>query len=121
MKNTIEYVTVDNNHYLFHSDISFSMFIHPELAKVCGRQSGVDPYYVRKYAYLKDKGFFGEVLPVEFATTLEKSVIENNIAQVPQVSFETTDHCNLNCRYCSLGDLYTFSTVSYTHLTLPTT
>lgn len=109
MKNTIEYVTVDNNHYLFHSDISFSMFIHPELAKVCGRQSGVDPYYVRKYAYLKDKGFFGEVLPVEFATTLEKSVIENNIAQVPQVSFETTDHCNLNCRYCSLGDLYTFS------------
>ena len=70
---------------------------------------GVDPYYVRKYAYLKDKGFFGEVLPVEFATTLEKSVIENNIAQVPQVSFETTDHCNLNCRYCSLGDLYTFS------------
>ena len=75
MKNTIEYVTVDNNHYLFHLDISFSMFIHPELAKVCGRQSGVDPYYVRKYAYLKDKGYIHLVKRNEKTLILKKHCV----------------------------------------------
>ena len=69
----------------------------------------IEPYYDKKYTYLKEKGFFGEAKSIEFGTILEKSVIENNIAQIPQISFETTDHCNLKCSYCSLGDLYTFS------------
>jgi uncharacterized protein len=32
--------------------------------------------------------------------------VKDNIAQTPQIVFETTDFCNLDCSYCSLGDFY---------------
>ena len=109
MKNTIFFSTEKGNTYLHHLDLSLSMWVHPELSKAHKQMFNIEPYYDKKYTYLKEKGFFGEAKSIEFGTILEKSVIENNIAQIPQISFETTDHCNLKCSYCSLGDLYTFS------------
>lgn len=109
MNNTITFFTEENNTYLYNLDLSLSIWIHPELIKAYKQILEVDPYYLRKYNYLKARGFFSEAVPVEFGTVLDESVIKHNIAQVPQISFETTDHCNLNCRYCSLGDLYTFA------------
>ena len=64
-----------------------------------------DPYYIKKYEYLKKHNFFSTVDPVNFGK-IDESVIKNNIAQVPQIVFETTDFCNLNCSYCVFGDFY---------------
>ena len=32
--------------------------------------------------------------------------ITNALANLPQLVFEVTDACNLNCKYCAYGDLY---------------
>ncbi len=39
-------------------------------------------------------------------TYLTAKQIELSIANTPQVVFETTDACNLACKYCLYGDLY---------------
>lgn len=109
MESTIIYSTENNNSYLYSVEHSFSMLIHPELVKAHKKAKDVDSYYLKKYNYLKENDFFGETKPVEFGNVLKEDVIKKNIAQLPEVVFETTDHCNLNCRYCSLGELYTFS------------
>lgn len=109
MKNSIAYSTESSNSYLYNMELSLSMLIHPELMGVSKKTKDVDPYYLRKYEYLNEKGFFGEAKPVDFGNISEETVIKENIVQVPQLVFETTDHCNLNCQYCSLGELYEFS------------
>lgn len=108
MKNTILYSTENGNYYLYHIDLSLSMLIHPELINAYNKSKDVDHYYLKKYEYLKENGFFGEAKSVNFGNVLNESVINENIKQLPQLVFETTDHCNLNCKYCSLGDLYDF-------------
>lgn len=37
---------------------------------------------------------------------LNKEVICNNIRNLTQVTFEVTDACNLQCKYCGYGELY---------------
>jgi uncharacterized protein len=82
--------------------------MHPELKKAHERSTDIDPYYTLKYGYLKEYGLFEKSETVNFETTLDESIVKRNISQTPQVVFETTDHCNLNCTYCSLGELYDF-------------
>lgn len=41
--------------------------------------------------------------PKEFLTT---GIIEHSLVNVPQITFEVTDACNLNCTYCGYGDFY---------------
>ena len=33
-------------------------------------------------------------------------MVEKSFIDTPQIVFETTDLCNLNCTYCALGELY---------------
>lgn len=37
---------------------------------------------------------------------LDKEVILKNIRNLSQVTFEVTDTCNLQCKYCGYGELY---------------
>lgn len=37
---------------------------------------------------------------------LNKEVIYSNIRNLSQVTFEVTDACNLQCKYCGYGELY---------------
>ena len=90
-------------------DLSLSMLIHPELSNIHKKQTNKNPYYSKKYAYLKKQGFFMEAKPIEFKNILEDSAIKENIRRCESIVFETTDCCNLNCQYCSLGELYNFS------------
>lgn len=71
-------------------------------------EESFDPYYFKKYQYLKSHGLFSDTNKIDFED-IEDVSIEDNIKNIEQIVFETTDHCNLNCTYCSLGDLYTFS------------
>lgn len=79
--------------------------MHPEFERAYKHESEVDPYYKRKYEYMKDHGFFSKMESVQFGT-INESVIKDCMSQLPQIVFETTDFCNLNCTYCSLGDFY---------------
>jgi uncharacterized protein len=38
---------------------------------------------------------------------IDDDIIRNSLANTPQITFEITDTCNLNCVYCGYGKLYT--------------
>lgn len=95
----------NKNLYLYDDQSRLSMLAHPELEKASEKSTDVDPYYLKKYAYLKAHGFFTKPKPTKFAA-LEESIVEDNIRNIKQVVFEVTDSCNLNCTYCAFGELY---------------
>lgn len=95
----------NKNIYIYDDQSRLSMLAHPELKKASEKSTDVDPYYLKKYAYLKVHGFFTKPKPTEFAV-LEESIVEDNIKNIRQVVFEVTDSCNLSCTYCAFGELY---------------
>lgn len=105
MRESIIYSTEKHNSYLYDTEHMLQMLIHPELEKADKEKFDVDPYYLKKYNYLKKHGFF-KSNPVEFDITINESEIEDKLKQIKEIVFETTDYCNLKCKYCSLGDLY---------------
>lgn len=82
------------------------MLIHPEFKKANEKTKNADLYYVEKHSYLKNHGFFSESKPPNLKTVINESTVKESITQTAQIVFEVTDFCNLNCIYCSLGELY---------------
>lgn len=105
MKQSFFFTSDNNNLYIYDDQSRLAILSHPELKKAYEKSMDVDPYYLKKYAYLKAHGFFTKPKPTEFAV-LEESVVENNIKNLRQVVFEVTDSCNLSCTYCAFGELY---------------
>ncbi len=108
MNNTIVYSSESDNCYLYDYQHSLSMLIHPDIMKIHNNADNpdIDPYYKKKYYYLKENGFFSQKKASNFLTELSGSIIKNNIIQAKQIVFEVTDSCNLRCTYCILGDCY---------------
>lgn len=64
-------------------------------------------YYYRKYLFLKDCGYFGEPEEEAFPTGyITGDMVEFWLANTGQLTFETTELCNLNCKYCGYGLIY---------------
>ena len=105
MIQSIIYKSANNNSYLYDDQHRLSILTHPEFDKACEKTKDADPYYLRKYAYLKKHGFFAKLKPREFRT-LEESNVSDNIINTRQIVYEVTDSCNLTCTYCALGELY---------------
>ena len=105
MKQSFIHTSENNNLYIYDDRSRLSLLVHPEFEKVHKKSTDVSPYYLRKYEYFKKNGFFEKPKHVRFIK-LEESVVLDNIRNVKQIVFETTDSCNLNCMYCSLGALY---------------
>ena len=87
------------------------MLIHPHLYKICEfpsrlKQMDVDSYYKDKYVYLKNNGFFTKRKVVNLKSELDESIVRDNLSNTPQIVFEVTSGCNLNCFYCAQGELY---------------
>jgi uncharacterized protein len=82
------------------------MLIHPEFEKVSETITDADPYYRRKYAYLRNQGFFAKPKLVNFKTVVDESMIKDSIIQTKQIVFEVTNSCNLKCSYCVQGEFY---------------
>ncbi|WP_370861877.1 radical SAM peptide maturase [Parabacteroides faecis] len=105
MIRTLIHASENDNLYIYDHQFRLSILVHPEFRKAYEGSPDVHPYYLKKYEYLRKQGFFSKSKPVNFGTVNE-SMIKNNMAEVPQIVFETTDFCNLNCTYCALGDVY---------------
>ena len=106
MKESVIYPTENGNLYVYDVRHKFSMLIHPKLSKISEKSAETDPYYLKKYNYLKGQCFLGQAEPSDFETVLDETTIQEKIIQTQQLVFEATDHCNLNCTYCALGELY---------------
>ena len=105
MIQTLFHTSENDNSYIYDQQYRLSILVHPEFRKAYEKSTETDPYYLEKYEYLKNHGFFSKLKPINFGT-IDESIVKNNLVQVPQIVFETTDFCNLNCTYCSLGDIY---------------
>lgn len=99
------HTTENNNFYIFDDQQRLSVLIHPEFLKAYEKSNDIDPYYLKKYEYLKEYGFFTNSKPANFEN-INEAMVRENFLQTPQITFEVTDSCNLNCTYCALGELY---------------
>ena len=96
-------LSTDNGHYYLNDNVSL---LHPELAKsLSDPEAKVDDYYRKKLEYLRSKKRLEEAKNATFIE-LEPSNVEYQLANTPQVVFEVTDACNLSCKYCAYGEMY---------------
>jgi len=66
-------------------------------------------YYFQKYSILKENGYFqtGEKANREkLVFKMKAEDVRHALANTPQVTFEVTDRCGLDCRYCGFGAFY---------------
>jgi len=61
-------------------------------------------YYKRKKIFLEEANLLSGK-KISFRAIAQKE-IEKSICDIHQVIFEVTEKCNLNCVYCSFGELY---------------
>ena len=106
MARPIFYKSDNGNFYIYDYRYKYSMLVHPSMKKILNKEASADSYYLAKYEYLKRYNFFSEpASSVQFGK-LTEAVIKESLKQITQITFEVTDFCNLNCTYCSFGDLY---------------
>lgn len=127
MDATVFFETRENRMYLYDFYLNIFLLVHP-LIKVfyllgkrgvevcewadCVRKQGVqydDFTYqsqLRRYLLYKKNGCFQQ-LPLKRTTTvIDKLLVESALDGIKQIVFEVTDKCNLNCKYCAYGELY---------------
>lgn len=64
-------------------------------------------YYMKKYMFLKNKGFFSTVESQQYVSgRINREIVEQQISNVDSILFQVTGKCNLKCKYCCYGDLY---------------
>lgn len=64
-------------------------------------------YYYNKYLLLKKNGYFNEIDHKEYLSgRFTPEMVEDAIANAPNLVFEVTERCNLLCKYCGYGELY---------------
>ena len=118
MKNPIIYSSEKGNTYLYDISHKFSFLLHPDMKKIHDGKESVDSYYIEKYRYYNKYDFLEEKNPLDLDICFDISLLKENIRNIKQVVFETTDHCNLNCKYCSLGPVYNFGKKEHKNLDL---
>lgn len=107
MNKSVIYKTDNNNYYLYNNECGLTMVLSPLLISIC-KGNSCDSYYEKKYNYLRSYGFFSDFKP-QMAIEIDEEIVKSSISQVPQIVFEMTEACNLNCTYCALGELYNWS------------
>ncbi len=64
-------------------------------------------YYIKKHNFLKKYGLYSDRnQEIDLNYQLSPDVIEYQMANLVQLTFEITDACNLNCKYCAYNDFY---------------
>ncbi|HEY5570570.1 MAG TPA: radical SAM peptide maturase [Bacteroidales bacterium] len=64
------------------------------------------PYYKNKYFYLKEQGFFQKLPEERTIAELRSKQVDYALDDIHQIVFEVTNRCNLSCKYCGYGELY---------------
>lgn len=62
-------------------------------------------YYKQKYELLEKAGYFIPKRHI-ISDRINKELLERAIANSNHIVFETTEACNLQCKYCGYGEIY---------------
>lgn len=103
------------NTYLVNIQKKSILLVHPLIAAIhYGYTQSLSSvsyadcnYYTRKLAYYRKHNLISESLeltskPLE----ITPGIVEESIANTGQIVFETTERCNLRCKYCFYEDFY---------------
>lgn len=64
-------------------------------------------HYIKKWLFLNKNGCFTkEMSKKKYKGRISPEIIQKKLVNVPQIVFEVTEKCNLNCMYCALGKFY---------------
>jgi uncharacterized protein len=114
MKSTFLVKTEKSNSYLIDIENKNILLIHPFLSNMIQDKSmsKAQPskddviYYKNKFQYyIKHKLINNDAITKEMLF-LNKDIINDSISNIKQVVFETTEKCNLECKYCFYGSYY---------------
>ena len=96
------------NKYIYSENTQHFHFLPPQMEKYLNGTLPVDEsdYYGKKYLFWKEK-ILQKGPSVELVTDYTPESIENNLANLRQFVIEVTDGCNLKCKYCGYGEIYT--------------
>jgi uncharacterized protein len=61
---------------------------------------------IKRFNFFKDNGFIKEFKTNETNFKITEEVVSEVIANTNDITFEVTDNCNLNCKYCGYGEFY---------------
>lgn len=64
------------------------------------------PYYKKKFLFLKEQGFFQKLPLKRTISELGSEQVDRALDDIHQMVFEVTNRCNLSCKYCGYGELY---------------
>ena len=62
-------------------------------------------YYYNKFLFLKQNKFFTKKT-INWGQTFSRDMVKYEMFTKPNLVFETTTECNLNCEYCGFGEYY---------------
>ena len=118
--------TSGGNCYLYNSKKSTLLNVHPiiETLKGVDKNDEKDVLFAKikdfkisdadkkiqldKYLFLREKGFFEDIDETNFINgTISAQIVEKQVASIDNILFQVTGNCNLQCRYCCYGDMYT--------------
>lgn len=111
MRNNIQYVSKNRNHYLYMEESQNSIFLPENLRKVINGEeinissSSEREYYIKKYNFLLEHGLENKSR-ICFITRPDPEIVKIKLANIRQILIEVTDACNLKCKYCGYGEMY---------------
>lgn len=66
-------------------------------------------YQLEKFEYLQNNGYFDDFpFDERKGIRLNEEIVRSFFANLPNISFEVTDACNLSCKYCAYSEFYDF-------------
>ena len=108
MDSILSCMTAGHNIYTINRERKQLFLTHPQLVPHLYKKTTIDSqsdYYARKAAYLAKHGYT-EGLNHQYDGTITPAMVKDSIANLRQLVFEVTDACNLRCKYCGYGELY---------------
>jgi uncharacterized protein len=133
MKQYVQFKSKKGNHYVFDRKKKKTILCHPVLYYLLELEekdrdlnkwildlkgtldidgvgtitTGEIKYYYKKYQILKQNGHFETSSQVSrFSSRLTPDSVKELLANISQVTFETTEKCCLKCMYCGYGEFY---------------
>lgn len=106
--------TSKGNSYLNNQQLNRISLLHPILADMIINEDNSssddscapNSYYRKKLQYWKKHGLLEKYVENPTLLYINANDIYREMANTAQIVFEVTDSCNLKCKYCSFGELY---------------
>ena len=99
----------NNNNYLVNNEGGFFL-LHPNMQKILTKsdhkESSFEQSAVNKLRYWEQYNIISNSNQRRTFSSLQIETIQNAIINTPQIIFEVTDQCNMQCYYCGYGQLY---------------